>query len=261
MLKLYEHPLSSYVQKVKIALREKGIAFEAVRPDGVGRGGATGEFVVANPRAEVPALVDGGVMLFDSTIILDYIEEKWPAPALLPADPAARARLRMIEEVCDTHYEAINWGLGEITRFGRAEGALKDELVAKARAQIGGIQAWLARQLGTADWFNGSAFGRGDLSVVPYANGSARFGIAPGAASPLGRWLARVNARASVALTHEEANASVASLANVAEALEKGLFKREYRDHRLEWMIKSGGIEIVRNGLAKHNIRFSEDFT
>ena len=260
MLTLYEHPLSSYVQKVKIALREKGIAFEAVRPGGVGPGGAGGEFVAANPRAEVPALIDGAVRLFDSTIILEYIEEKWPAPALLPAGPAERARVRMIEEVCDTHYEAINWGLGEITRFGRAEGALKAALVAKAREQIGGIQSWLGRQLGAADWFNGTAFGWGDLSVAPYMQASARFDIVPDAHSALGRWLRRINARPSVAQTHAEANASAGSLVNVAEAIEKGLFKREYRDHRLEWMIKSGGIEVVLKGLEKHNIRFSEDF-
>ena len=260
MLKLYEHPLSSYVQKVKIALREKNIPFEAVRATGVGPGGASGEFVTANPRAEVPALIDGATMLFDSTIILEYIEEKWPAPALLPAGPAERARLRMIEEVCDTHYEAINWGLGEINRFGRAEGALKDALVAKAKGQIAGMQNWLARQLGSADWFNGTGFGWGDLSVVPYVNGSARYGFGPDAESPLGRWHRRVNARESVRLTHEEANASLVGLVNVAEAIEKGLFKREYRDHRLEWMIKSGGIEVVLKGLEKHNIRFSEDF-
>ena len=260
MLKLYEHPLSSYVQKVKIALREKNVPFEAVRAQGVGPGGATGEFVAASPRAEVPALIDGQTMIFDSTVILEYIEEKWPDPALLPRAPGSRARLRMIEEVCDTHYEAINWGLGEINRFGRAERALKDKLVAKAKEQIAGMQNWLAGQLGQADWFSGGGFGWGDLSVVPYVNGSARYGFGPAAASPLGRWHARVNARESVRLTHEEANASLGTLANVAEALEKGLFKREYRDHRLEWMIKSGGIDVVLQGMQKQNIRFSADF-
>ena len=94
---LYEHPLSSYAQKVKIALREKGQPFEAPLPQGIGAGGATGEFTAANPRAEVPALIDGETMVFDSTIILEYIEDKWPTPALLPKSPAERARVRMIE--------------------------------------------------------------------------------------------------------------------------------------------------------------------
>ena len=42
--------------------------------------------------------------------------------------------------------------------------------------------------------------------------------------------------------------------------MEQGLFKREYRDHRLEWMVKTGGIEIVAAGLAKGNIRFVDPF-
>jgi glutathione S-transferase len=104
---LYEHPLSSYAQKVKIALREKGLAFDLETPEALGTGIAAGPFGEANPRAEVPALVDGEARIFDSTIILEYIEEKWPTPPLLPRDPAARAAARMVEDVCDTHYEAI----------------------------------------------------------------------------------------------------------------------------------------------------------
>ena len=114
MLKLYDHPLSPYAQKVKIALREKGQPFETLTPGGLGAGGAAGEFLEANPRAEVPALVDGEVMIFDSTIILEYLEDRWPTPALLPGAPAERARVRMLEEAMDTHFEAINWGLSEI---------------------------------------------------------------------------------------------------------------------------------------------------
>lgn len=71
-------------------------------------------FAAASPRGEVPALVDGDLALFDSTVILEYVEERWPHPALLPPDPAGRARARMTEEVCDTQVEAINWGFGKI---------------------------------------------------------------------------------------------------------------------------------------------------
>jgi glutathione S-transferase/RNA polymerase-associated protein len=42
--------------------------------------------------------------------------------------------------------------------------------------------------------------------------------------------------------------------------MDQGLFKREYRDHRLEWMIKSGGLQIVVDGLEKNNLRFIEPF-
>src|SRR5271156_1957250 len=114
MITLYDHPLSPYAQKVRIALREKGLEFRAALPGGLGAGGAAGEFAEANPRAEVPVLIEGEARVFDSTVILEYLEDAHPTPALLPAGAVDRARVRMIEEVMDTHYEAINWALGEI---------------------------------------------------------------------------------------------------------------------------------------------------
>jgi glutathione S-transferase len=257
MLLLYEHPLSPYAQKVKIALREKGAPFEAHLPQGMGAGAAQGAFATASPRGEVPALVDGDVSIFDSTIILEYLEDKWPAPAMLPVDPADRARVRMIEEVMDTHFEAINWGLAELAWFRRAEGALAEALRASAKAQTEGYFAWLEAQLGERQWFNGESFGWGDLSVVPYLNGSLGFGLAPAKGSKLSDWLSRANTREAVATTIGEARDFNAGMANAATAVAQGLFKREYRDHRLEWMIKSGGIEVVLKGLERDNIRFT----
>ncbi|QNE32576.1 glutathione S-transferase family protein [Sphingomonas sp. NBWT7] len=258
---IWDHPLSPYAQKVKIALREKGVGFDTAIPGGIGVGGAAGDFVAANPRAEVPALIHDDAAIFDSTIILEYIEDAWPTPPLLPATPAERARVRMIEEVVDTHLEAVNWGLSELRWFRRAEGPLGDALAGKAAAQIRGYHAWLERALGNREWFNGDSFGWGDLSVVPYINGSAGHGVPPAEGSPLAAWLARANARPSVRDTVAEATAVAASggMGDVAKLLDQGLFKREYRDHRLEWMVKSGGIDVVTQGLAKGNIRFSPD--
>lgn len=260
MVTLYEHPLSPYAQKVKISAREKGIALELKTPDGIGSGNSAGEFISANPRGEVPALIDGETRIFDSTIILEYLDDKWPTPPMRPAAPATRAKVRMIEEVCDTHFEAINWGLGEITYFQRATGAGADEMRKLAGQQIARLHRWLGTQLGNADWFNGESFGWGDLSVIPYVNGAAGFGFAPDTGSPLGKWMARANARPSVAQTAQEAVASITGMQNVANVVKQGLFKREYRDHRLEWMMKSGGVEIVLDGLRANNIRFSHEF-
>jgi glutathione S-transferase/RNA polymerase-associated protein len=260
MVTLYEHPLSPYAQKVKIALREKAIAFDLKMPGAIGTGQTGGDFMSANPRGEVPALIDGDISIFDSTIILEYIEDKWPTPPMLPKSPADRARARMLEEVCDTHYEAINWGLSEIGWFRRAEGALAETLRDRAAEQTEKMQTWLTRQLGVRDWFNGASFGWGDLSVVPYVAGSVGFGNAPAEGSPLGKWLARARERDSVATTLKEAGAAASAMETVADIVKQGLFKREYRDHRLEWMIKSGGIEVVLQGLEKNNIRFSNDF-
>ena len=265
MLLLFDHPLSPYAQKCRIALREKGVTFEARLLAGVGAGsGLEPAFTAASPRAEVPALVDGDVRVFDSTIILDYVEERWPEPPLLPASPADRARVRMIEEAMDTHYEPLNWGLGEVHFFRRATGELAQKLTDRAAAQAAAWRRWLERQLGDRLWFDGERFGRGDLSVAPYLNGSRGFGIEPEPGSRLAAWLARANERPSVTAIAAEAASFVAGSAGgmgaVADAVAKGLFKREYRDHRLEWMIRSGGLPVVLEGLERGNLRFTREF-
>ena len=254
MLTLFEHPLSPYAQKVKIALYEKGVPFEAKTPDLFGA--TERAFLDSSPRREVPSLVDGDFTVFDSTIILEYVEERWPAPPMLPDSPQERARVRMIEEICDTYVEAINWGLAEIRVFGRAQGALADRMVACAGEQIAGVHAWLERQLGGREYFNGDAFGWGDLGVYPYVAGSALWGFPPPSGAALAGWLERVAARDSVRRCADAVAEVMASFQNLGPLVESGAFVREYRDHRLEWMIRSGGLDVVRDGLARKNIRF-----
>ena len=84
------------------------------------------------------------------------------------------------------------------------------------------------------------------------------------AGTKLAAWLERVNQRPSVAATTKDITDMLAGggagMADVAKLVEQGLFKREYRDHRLEWMIKVGGLEVVTKGLERDNIRFGPDF-
>jgi len=255
MVLVYEHPLSPYAQKVKIALAEKGVAFECRLPDFMS--GRDDAFAAANPRLEVPALVDGDTRVFDSTIILEYIEDRWPTPPLLPAAPAERARVRMLEELCDTYVEPISWAAMEIRVFKRATGALAERLLARGAEQAAGVQRYLERQLADRPWFNGAAFGWGDLSVVPYVRGIASTGTPPPAGTHLAAWLERVSARPSVAAAFAAAAESMQGFEMLPQLVESGLFKREYRDHRLEWMVRSGGIDIVLDGMRKGDIRFS----
>ena len=258
---VYEHPLSPYAQKVKIALDEKGVAYEAKMPAAIGSGQPDLEFLKANPRGEVPALIDDGFSVFDSTIILEYIEDKWPSPAMLPKSPAERATARTIEEVMDTLFEPINWGMGEIRWFKRAEGERARTIEAHAASQARGTYTWLARHLGDKPWFNGETFGWADLSVVPYLNGALGSGFAPEKGGKLSQWLERANGRPSVQKASKAAADVLAQMANVAGAVQSGVFKREYRDHRLEWMIRAGGIDVVLEGLKNNNIRFSNELS
>ena len=255
-LLLYEHPLSSYAQKVKIALREKGVPFEAELPESFGTGRTDGPFAAANPRVEVPVLVDGETRIFESTVIMEYVEERWPDPPLLPREPAARAFARITEDVCDTQYEAVNWGFGEVLWFRRATGALADTLRAQAARQTRVLQGWLTERLGEADWFGGDRFGWADAAAAPMVNRSVHYGLGPPAGSPLARWHERIRERPSVAATFAEFDAAAGHMAAASELYTTGGRRREYRDHRLEWMVKSGGIEVVLAGLRDGNIRF-----
>ena len=254
---LYEHPLSSYAQKVKIALREKGVAFTAEMPESFGTGRRDDAFSAASPRSEVPALLDGDTAIFDSTIILEYIEERWPTPPLLPPGPADRARARMVEDVCDTQYEAINWGWGEILWFRRATGALAATMREAATRQTRVMQRWLAERLGGAPWFGGDRFGWADAAAAPVVNRSVHYGLGPEPGSALAAWHARLCSRPAVAATFAEFDAAAGRMAAAAELYTTGGRRREYRDHRLDWMIRSGGLPVVQAGLEADNIRFS----
>lgn len=256
-LVLWEHPLSPYVQKLKIGLREKGVAFTTRAPAGVGTGRVDPAFQAASPLAEVPALQHGDFTAFESRVILAYIEETFPDPACMPADPKAAAHARMIETVCDTRYEAVNWAVAEITAFRRAEGEAAAALLSCAAREIDGLNAWLSRTLGDGPFLCGAMFSWADAAALPHVAGAVAAGMGPAPDSALAAWLARASARDSVAQTFAEARASAGGLAMARKAIAAGLFKRQYRDHRLEWMLRAGGVEIVTRGMEAGTIRFS----
>ena len=256
MLVLYEFALSPFVQKVKTGLREKDLTFECrdafgdAEPD---------DFARISPRREVPALVDGATAIFDSTIILDYIEEKWPAPPLMPADPAARAELRMLEEMCDTQLEAINYGIADVMTFPPGDHAAAAAVAENGRAQLAGIVALLAERLGEADWFGGETFGRADICVLPHLN-AARLMKTATLPNVLNAWLDRCNARPSVKATVAEIKPALANYKAMIGRIREGTEARQFRDHRLDWLMRSGGAPIVLERLAAGNIRFPPSY-
>ena len=262
MITLYEHPLSPYAQKVKLFLLEKGIPFEAKTP-AIGTGGAEAAWIESSPRAEVPSLIDGPTRVFDSTIICEYLEDKYPQRPMRPASAEDRARVRMIEDQLDTIYEGVTWAVFEIEGWGRAKGELKTVLLKRAAEQIAGMNRWLERELGSRPYFNGDAFGWGDACAYPFVAGAAGQGNAPPAGSKLAAWLARVMERPSVKRCIADIGAlppaGGGSVDMLVQLLASGMFKREYRDHRLEWMMRSGGVSIVLEGMQKNNIRFSNE--
>jgi glutathione S-transferase len=103
-MKLYSGPLSLFSRKVEIALYEKGLTFEReMVPFSQAKGYAPKHPAVlaANPKRQVPVLVDGDLTLFDSTVIFEYLDEAYPAVPLYPRDARERARCRLIELTAD----------------------------------------------------------------------------------------------------------------------------------------------------------------
>ncbi|HWK42914.1 MAG TPA: glutathione S-transferase family protein [Croceibacterium sp.] len=98
-MKIYGFPLSPFVRKVLVTVKEKGLDAEVVpsnpsHPDP--------EFAAASPFHKIPAFRDGDFTMADSTAIVTYLEAKYPQPALLPTAPEPRARAIWFEEVADT---------------------------------------------------------------------------------------------------------------------------------------------------------------
>ena len=259
MVKLLNVTISPYGRKVKMALLEKDIPFEAREPDlEAAASGGDAELEEVSPQIMIPCIIDGDVRLFDSTVILEYLEDRWPEPALLPVDPAERARVRMIEEVCDTTYEAVVWGIYETTMMaGRVPDDLKSTLLGRARQQVAGLNSWLTRQLNGRPWLNGERFGWGDLAAFPCVSSADALGFSP-EDERLAVWLRTVRQRPSAQQLSEELAEWFKTPLNRPTDIH-GSWKRLYRDHRLEWIIRSGGLQVVVDGVKNNNIRFSRE--
>lgn len=103
------NPVSPYVRKVFVALLKKGVAFDF---DPIVPFFGNDEFERLSPLRRIPVLIDGDFVLNDSTVIGEYIDERWPEPALFPQDIQDRARARWIEEYADSRIgHVIIWGL------------------------------------------------------------------------------------------------------------------------------------------------------
>ena len=188
-LKLISHKLCPYVQRAVIALAEKGVAFERIDIDLANK---PDWFLALSPLGKTPVLQVGVSAIFESAVILEYLEETQPKP-LHPADPLVRAE----------HRGWIEFGsavLNDIAGFYAA----KDEASFKAKtAQLEQKFARLEARLKAAPWFDGEGFSLVDAVFGPVFryfdvfDEIADFGILAGKPK-LARWRQSLAARPSV---------------------------------------------------------------
>ena len=210
-MKLYSAPLSLFARKVEIALAEKGLAFERVMAPFTQEQGyrpKLPEVLAANPKGQVPVLEDDGLVLFDSTVIFEYLEDAYPTPPLYPAAPRDKALCRLTElyadEIMLVPLRALMYRSGP--RSTDPERRARDrEEAQRAETVITDHYGEIERRLGGQDFLCGAAFTVADIAVFMMVLYSLRLAGPPIAAHPrLAAWYERVAARGSVAPVVEE---------------------------------------------------------
>lgn len=196
-MKIYGFPLSPFVRKVVVVAQEKGVEAEVVPVNPMQ---PSDEFRSVSPYCKIPAIDDDGFKLADSSAIAHYLEAKLPEPALLPADPQARAKAIWFDEVADTVVMAAG-GAMVFNRLVKPRflGQDCDEAAAQAAEEaVTGRLGYLEGVLGDDGWLDGQ-FSLGDIAIASVFRTFEYTGwkLDADAYPRLAAWYARVRERPS----------------------------------------------------------------
>lgn len=167
-MKLYYHPLSSYSQKVLIALYEKGVKCTTEIVNMMDPA-AKAAYAKIHPLAKIPLLIrDDGWLIPESSIIVEFLDQHTPKPRLIPEEPdkARQARLldRMIDLYCTDPSATIF--LDTLKPVSQSDPAV----VVQARARLDVMYDFLAKQLEGKTWLMGETFTMADCAAAPTLN-------------------------------------------------------------------------------------------
>ncbi len=197
---LYGAPISPFVRKVQVYAAEKGLALELVP---VGIGDPNPDFVASSPFKKMPGFSDGDFKISDSTAIITYLEAKHPEPAMLPADPAQRARVIWFEEFADTMLSAgggkLFFNLVVAPKFLGRPG--DDAAVVLGKQELLPMWSYLESVIPTSGFLVGNQLTLADIAVAaPFVN-TDLVGYSPDPATypKLAAYLAGIHGRASYA--------------------------------------------------------------
>lgn len=176
-MRLYDYWTSSAAFRVRIALNLKGLACERVVVNRLSGAEEAGYFAV-NPQGFVPTLEDDGLRLVQSTAILEYLEERYPEPPLLPKDPGGRARVRALAGMVTADIQPLNNQrvqdalLGE---FGLGEADLRRWYARWIGEGFTAVERFLADGPATGTFCHGDRPSFADVCLVPQVFNARRW--------------------------------------------------------------------------------------
>ena len=189
MLTVYEHNESVCCQKVRLVLAEKGIEHETKNISFETRQQHTPEFEALNPKGKVPVIVHNGRTITESTIIVEYLDDAFPGPSLMPTDPYWRARRRLWarwidDEMHIPHISTISFAISfkELLSYKSDQSApgprgapppfmfaaLDSDVMLKSLNAYQRFLREMDRELSDNAWLAGPQFSLADIDVVPY---------------------------------------------------------------------------------------------
>jgi glutathione S-transferase len=182
MLTLYDAARCPYCARARIALSEKGLEYEVVEVDLSDRPQWIYE---KNPTGRVPVIEEDTWILPESSVILEYLDERYPEPPLLPADPADRALARVWifrhDDFTKPYYALRREEEGAAERFGE---------------QLAKLDEALSRQ----PWLTGAEYGLADIAYVPWVlRARDMLGVSLEPFPALREWIARLEERPAIA--------------------------------------------------------------
>jgi len=177
-MKLYGYFRSSAAFRVRIALNLKGLAFDMALVNLSEGEHCSNEYRRVNPQGRVPALVDNGFTLLQSPAIIEYLEETYPEPALLPTDVKGRAWVRAIANIisCDIHplnnLAVLNYLAGPLSASEKQKKVWYQHWVAEG---FRAVETLLSDGPNAGDFCYGNKPGLADICLVPQVFNAQRF--------------------------------------------------------------------------------------
>ena len=196
MIKLYDFKSSPNCQRVKVVLAEKNLPYEIVPVDLTKKEQKAPEYLKMNPYGKVPVLADDSTVLYESLIINEYLEEKYPSPALMPKDPAKKAKARILTDYGMAHFDSPYQKLRmELMKDAKEQ---SQPIIEGAKAELKKLLQRFEDELGDQQYLLGD-FSLVDANLIPRFSRLEGFGVLPDPALPrLAKYIERMKARPSV---------------------------------------------------------------